>query len=86
MNDDRKDPPPPRPNNPEDEPAIEHGVRIVPPGDGEKKPLPRRTLKRILAARGEYMRADPPWGVERTARKKAEAVGAAKKDKKDKDG
>ena len=56
-------------------------IQYLPPGDGEKKPLPRRTLKRILAARSEYMRAEPPWEVERTARLEAEA--AAKADKKD---
>ena len=67
-------PPPPRPPS-------EPGVRIVPPGDGEKKPLPPAALKRILARRGEYMRDPPPWEVERTARKKAEAEAAAKKDK-----
>ena len=64
-------PPPPRPDNP--------GVRIVPPSGGERKPLPPTALKRLLAARGEYMRAEPPWELERAARKKAEA--AAKKDK-----
>ena len=54
----------------------------MPPSARKKAPLPPEALARILAARGEYMRAEPPWEVERTARKKAEAAAA----KKDKDG
>ena len=68
---------------PPDPPPSEPGVRIVPAGDGGKKPLPRRTPPTGTAAFYERLiDAEPPWEVERAARLEAEA--AAKADKKDK--
>ena len=87
-------PPPPRPNNPEDEPVIEHGDRIVPPSEhgderiaaAEMAPDLGGKVEAGIAAFYERLRDPPPWEVERTARKKAEAEAAAKKAKKDKGG
>ena len=58
----------PRPDDPD--------VRIVPPGGGRKR-MPRLMLEANIAAFYERLRAPPPWEVERTARKKAEAEAAA---------
>ena len=67
--------PPPRPPS-------EPGKRTVAP---ETAPDLGGLVPASIAAFYERLRDPPPWEVERTARKKAEAEAAAKKDKK-KDG
>ena len=75
-------PPPPRPVSPKrlDPPRSSTGAA---PSGRKRKPVPREELERRLAEFYERLRRPPPWEVERTARKEAEAEAAAKADKED---
>ena len=70
------DPAPPPPTAADEPRPDDPDVRIVPPGGGRKR-MPRLMLEANIAAFYERLRAPPPWEVERTARKKAEAEAAA---------
>ena len=75
MSDERKKLPP-HPDNPENEPAISHGFPIIPQrgGRGHRRITAQEAASAREPAIFERLRAAvPPWEVERTARKKAEA-------------